>query len=131
MPLFLCALPLSFQTFWRYLILLPFLAIAAFILSAVGSFIPLVSYLVPGAISAFLVIMGIRCALAARGHYGAPDLKQLLLASFIYGTLNLAIKSIYVLGSWGIMKIMPNLGIPTNDANTLASAIAFFPSTTF
>lgn len=126
MPLFLRALPLSLQTFWRYLILVPFLAIAAFVLSAVGSFIPLVSYLVPGAVSAFLVIMGIRCALAARGHYGTPDFKQLLLASFIYGTLNLAIKNIYILGSWGIMKVMPNLGTTITGENALASTIVFF-----
>ena len=35
-PLFIRALPLSLKTFWRYLILLPFLAVAAFALSLAG-----------------------------------------------------------------------------------------------
>ena len=89
MSLFLRALPLSFQTYWRYLILLPFLAIAAFVLSVIGSFIPFVSYLVPAAVSAYLVLMGLRCALVARGHYNRPSNKQLLFASFVYGILNI------------------------------------------
>ena len=126
MPLFLRALPLSLQTYWRYLILLPFLAIAAFVLSVIGGFIPFVSYLVPWAISAFLILMGIRCALAARGHYGTPGFKQLLFASFVYGILNLVIKNIYVLVGWGIMQVMPHFGITINDENVLVSAIVIF-----
>lgn len=126
MPLLLRALPLSLQTFWRYLILLPFLAIAAFVLSVVGAFIPFVNYLVPAAVSAFLIIMGLRCALAARGHYGTSGFKQLLFASFVYGILNLIVKNIYVLVGWGIMKVIPEFGITINDENLLGSAIVIF-----
>lgn len=126
MPLLIRALPLSLQTYWRYLLLLPFLAIAAFILSVIGGLIPFVSYLVPWAVSAFLIIMGLRCALAARGHQDAPSFKQTLLASFIYGTLNLIIKTIYVLVGWGIMQIMAQFGITINDDNVLVSAGIIF-----
>lgn len=126
MPLLLRALPLSLQTFWRYLILLPFLVIAAFILSVIGGFIPFVSYLVPSAVSAFLIIIGIRCALAARGHYGTPTFKQLLFASFVYGTLNFIVKKTYVLFGMGILKIMSSFGITINDGNILMSAIVIF-----
>ncbi len=126
MPLFLRALPLSLQTFWRYLLLLPFLAVAAFVLSVVGSFIPFVSFLVPAAVSAFCIIMGLRCALAARGHYGTSGFKQLLFASFVYGLLNLVIENIYAGVGLGIIKVMSEFGITINDKNLLGSAIVIF-----
>jgi len=67
MFIFIKALPLSLSTFWRYLLLLPFLGIGALALS-LFSIAPFLGWLVPGMISVWLSIMGIRCALMARGY---------------------------------------------------------------
>lgn len=67
MFIFIKALPLSLLTFWRYLILLPFLGIGALIFS-LFSILPFIGWLVPGMVSIWLSIMGLRCALFARGY---------------------------------------------------------------
>ncbi|WP_208354468.1 hypothetical protein [Pseudaestuariivita rosea] len=87
MPLFIKAIPLSFKTFWRYLLLLPFLAIAAFVLS-LAAFIPIAGMFVPGTIAAGLTIIGLRCALAARGHGNELDIGKLLIVSVIFCVIN-------------------------------------------
>ncbi len=127
MPLFLRALPLSLQTFWRYLILLPFLAIAAFVFYAIGSFIPFVSYLVPAAVSAYCILAGLRCALVARGHYNRPSTKQVLMASFVFGILLLVVKNIFGLALWGVLQVMAQFGMTVNDSNILSYALVIFP----
>ena len=86
MPIMLQALPLSLATFWRYLILLPFLGIGALVLSLAG-FIPVLGLVVPGMVSALMTIVGLRCALAARGHGSPPDMGHLLTISLIYGVI--------------------------------------------
>jgi hypothetical protein len=88
-PLLIQSLPLSLKTFWRYLALLPFLAFFAILIAFFGGFIPLFNYLVPGTISAFFIIMGLRCALAARGHENAPDYSTLLRSSVVFCILNI------------------------------------------
>jgi hypothetical protein len=89
MPLLVQSLPLSFRTFWRYLLALPFLAIFAVLIAIVGGMIPLFDLLVPGTISAFFIIMGLRCALAARGHDNVPDYATLLRCSVVFCVLNI------------------------------------------
>ncbi len=89
MPLLVQSLPLSLQTFWRYLLALPFLAIFAILIAIVGSIFPLLNLLVPGTISAFFIIMGLRCALAARGHDNVPDYGTLLRSSVVFCVLNI------------------------------------------
>lgn len=96
MPIFIQALPLSIKTFWRYLILLPFLAIAAFLLSLV-QLVPIIGLIVPGTISAGLVIVGLRCGLAARGHFNPLDHGKLLRVSMIFCVIN-AIADIFLRG---------------------------------
>lgn len=86
MPLFLKAIPLTFSTFWRYLILLPFLVIGAFLFSLLG-IIPIVGFFVPGIVGAALTILGLRCALAARGHHNTLDNSKLLIFSFVFGLI--------------------------------------------
>lgn len=127
MPLFLRSLPLSFQTFWRYLILLPFLAIAAFVFYVIGSFIPFVSYLVPAAVSAYCILAGLRCALVARGHYTRPDSKQLLKASFVFGTLHLIVENVFALVIWGGLQVMAQFGMTIDDNNALSYVLVIFP----
>ena len=83
MPIFIQALPLSFATFWRYLLLLPFLALFAFIIS-LASIIPIIGWIVPGTVSAGLTIIGLRCALAARGHANLIDTSKLLNVSVAF-----------------------------------------------
>ncbi|NPD15225.1 hypothetical protein HOY34_08440 [Xinfangfangia sp. D13-10-4-6] len=58
---------MSLLTFWRYLLALPFLVIASAILLML-SFIPLLGTLMPGAFAAGFTLVGLRCALAARGY---------------------------------------------------------------
>ena len=116
-PLFIRALPLSLKTFWRYLILLPFLAVAAFALSLAGM-IPVFGLLVPGAVSAGLILMGLRCALAARGHGGELDVGRLMTVSLIFGLIgsvggflaNMAYRALYLVLSHAGITINP-LGI--------------------
>jgi hypothetical protein len=88
MPLFIQSLPLSFQTFWRYLILLPFLAALCFSLYLL-ILVPFLGYVVPGTISALCLLVGFRVALAARGHYAPPDIGQLLSVSLGFCILNI------------------------------------------
>ena len=127
MPLFLRALPLSFQTYWRYLILLPFLAIAAFVFYVIGSFIPFVSYLVPAAVSAYCLLAGLRIALVARGHYNRPSSKQLLMASFVYAILLLVAKNVFGLVIGAGLLVMAQFGMTVNDSNILSYALVIFP----
>lgn len=127
MPLFLRALPLSFQTYWRYLILLPFLAIAAFVFYVIGSFIPFVSYLVPAAVSAYCLLAGLRIALVARGHYKRPSNKQLIMASFVYAILLLVAKNVFGLVIWAGLQITAQFGMTVNDSNILSYALVIFP----
>ena len=127
MPLFLRALPLSLQTFWRYLILLPFLAIAAFVFYVIGSFIPFVSYLVPAAVSAYCLLAGLRIALVARGHYNRPSNKQLLMASFVFGTLHLVVENSLGLVIGGVLLGMAQFGMTVEDNNVLSYALVIFP----
>jgi hypothetical protein len=88
MPLFLKSLPLSLTTFWHYLITLPFLAVVAFLL-LLSSFLPIVGYLVPGTVAVFCMMVGLRCALAARGHGNSPDFGALLRASLVFCVVNI------------------------------------------
>lgn len=88
MPLFLIALPLSFLTFWRYLLILPFLAVGAFLLSLLMS-VPVLGMLIPGAVAAGLTLMGLRCALAARGHGGMLDIEGLPTLALVYSAIML------------------------------------------
>ncbi len=127
MPLFLRALPLSFQTYWRYLILLPFLAIAAFVFYVIGSFIPFVSYLVPAAVSAYCLLAGLRIALVARGHYKRPSNKQLIMASFVYAILLLVAKNVFGLVIGAGLLVMAQFGMTVNDSNILSYALVIFP----
>ncbi|MGL5009393.1 MAG: hypothetical protein ACRC6I_05890 [Paracoccaceae bacterium] len=103
MPLLFRSFPLSFHTLWRYLLILPLLAPVAILFAIVAGFIPVVNLLVPGTITAFFAIMGIRCALAARGHSQPPDYGQLLRVSFVFGFIN-------VVAQYGIKLIGAALG---------------------
>jgi hypothetical protein len=88
MPLFLKSLPLSLTTFWHYLVTLPFMAVVAFVL-LLSSFLPIVGHLVPGTVAAFCMMVGLRCALAARGHGNSPDFGALLRASLVFCVINI------------------------------------------
>ncbi|NSX56539.1 hypothetical protein [Parasulfitobacter algicola] len=105
MPLILRALPLSFQTFWRYLILLPVLAVATVVMSLIGAFIPVFNFLIPGTISAFCVIVGLRCALAAQGYRRETDMGQLLLASVIFCIMSIIANQAIEWIVSGILKV--------------------------
>ncbi|WP_019954691.1 hypothetical protein [Yoonia vestfoldensis] len=84
------ALPLSLGTFWRYLILLPFLGIGMVFFS-LFSIIPVVGLLVPGMISVWLMIVGLRCALAARGRAQPMSWGTVLTACFFFSIIFLCV----------------------------------------
>ncbi len=120
MPLFLLSLPLSFKTFWRYLLILPVLAVGAFVLSLAG-FIPVVGFVIPGTVSALCVLVGLRCALAARGRWNAPDLGQLLRTSLVFCIVNMIatwlIVTVAALGFLEIAIVLDWLGMPKEAVN--------------
>jgi hypothetical protein len=85
-PLFVKAIPLTLSTFWRYLLLLPFLAIGAFLFSLL-TVIPIVGFFIPMIVNTALLILGLRCALAAHGYHNTLDNGKLLTFSFAFGVL--------------------------------------------
>lgn len=122
MPLFLQALPLSFQTFWRYLILLPFLAVGAFVISFAG-FIPILGMLVPGVVSAGLVIIGIRCALKARGHGNQLDFGRLLRISLIFCAINIVVNLVLPTVHWVMARGLELVGIELDPIGLLVGLL--------
>lgn len=90
MPIILQALPLSLQTFWRYLLILPLLAVVAVVL-LLAAFIPLLGLIVPGMVYAYCMMTGLRCALVARGHESDPGFGHMLRAGAIFALLTLVI----------------------------------------
>ena len=110
MPIILQALPLSLATFWRYLILLPFLGVGAMVLSLAG-FIPILGLVVPGMVSALMTIVGLRCALAARGHRSPPDMGHLLTISLIYGVILIATGVFAGVAQRGIVLALTYTGV--------------------
>jgi hypothetical protein len=121
MPLFLKSLPLSLTTFWHYLVTLPFLAVVAFLL-LLSSFLPIVGYLVPGTVAAFCMIVGLRCALAARGHGNTPDFGALLRASVVFCVVNIVASFLMQLIAAAIFHVIAiavsALGISMASADT-------------
>lgn len=89
MPLFLRALPLSFKTFWRYLLVLPLLGIVALFLLFAGM-IPVIGYFIPGVVYCYCIMTGLRCALVARGHRPQSDFSQLLRQGFVFSLMTMA-----------------------------------------
>lgn len=124
MPLFVQSLPLSLKAFWRYLLLLPFLAVAAFLL-LFASLIPIVGFLVPSAISAWLVLIGARCALNARGHSEMLDLSRLFMVSVGLGALFLATDLLTEAGSMGIAWILVQTGFELDPLGILVGSMGF------
>lgn len=110
MPIFLRSLPLSLATFWRYLILLPFLAIFAFLFSLL-SFIPIAGLLVPGIVSAGLLIVGLRCALAAKGYRNPLDHGKLLTISAVYCVIFIGIDLVTDGLTYGVFRGLAAAGV--------------------
>lgn len=107
MPLFLRAIPLSFRTFWRYLLLLPVLAVASLLAVLIAAFIPVTNLVVPGAVGVFCTLAGMRCALVARGHHTPVDLRQLEWASLVFAVMNIvAITAIGLVLSLSLALLM-------------------------
>ena len=118
MPVFIQALPLSLKTFWRYLILLPFLAVGALLLSLLSLF-PVLGLLVPGAISAGLLIMGLRCALAARGHGGELVFGRLVMVSLVFSLIGIAISLLTPALNTAMLWAFDKAGVPAEPVGVL------------
>lgn len=91
MPLFLRALPLSFRTFWRYLVVLPFLAIVTAFFAIMAAFVPLANWLVLPVMAVLASLAGLRCALFARGHRSETDFGRLPDASIRFCLLGMGV----------------------------------------
>lgn len=119
MLIILQALPLSFSTFWRYLLLLPFLAVFAFIIS-LASIIPIIGLIVPGTVSAGLTIIGLRCALAARGYANPIDTSKLLNVSVAFCLIIIA-AGLFLEGiHWMMWMGLTQAGIEINPLGLVA-----------
>jgi len=93
LPLLIQALPLSLKTFWRYLLVLPLLAIVPLVLLLVG-FIPLIGIIAPGVAYAFCIMIGLRSALVARGHTPQADFGQMLRYGTVFSLLTMVATSL-------------------------------------
>lgn len=113
------ALPLSLFTFWRYLILLPFLGIGALILS-LFSIIPFVGWLVPGMVSVWLSVVGIRCALHARGHTQPIGVGTMLTICLYFSVIFLIIGYLVDLIMLGIFWAMTQAGLTIDPLGLFA-----------
>ena len=116
MPLFIRALPLSFPTFWRYALNLPLLVLLALLVLPL-SLLPLVGTLIPGAIGAALTLIGLRCALAARGYGRVWELPGI-------AGLALAYSVIIILGGWIAKMVWAGLGWLVLTAANVPDAVA-------
>lgn len=110
MPLFLRSLPLSLFTFWRYLIILPLLAIFAFCFYFL-SVLPVAGLFVPGIVSAGLMIVGLRCALAARGHRNPLDHGTLLTVSAVFCVIFIGTDIFLYGANWFVGWAMTQAGV--------------------
>lgn len=119
MFIFITALPLSLSTFWRYLILSPFLAIGALVLS-LFSIIPVVGWLVPGVVCVWLSIMGLRCALAARGYTRPISLETMFVACLYFSIIFLLVGFFMDLIMQGVVWGVIQAGIAIDQKGLLA-----------
>jgi hypothetical protein len=120
MPLFLQALPLSIRTLPHYLVVLPFLA-ALSLGFGVLTILPLVGLVVPGTIAALWTIVGLRCALAARGHGNEPDFGALIGSSLTFCLINFVFS--LVVGAM-TMAVLFLVGLLSSPETGVASAPA-------
>lgn len=124
MPLFIKSLPLSLKTFWRYLLLLPLLAIFAFLLSLL-QFIPFIGLLIPGIVSTGLLIIGFRCALAANGHHKPLDTGTLLTVSVVFCILGIIFDVLLSGAYWIFLKGLQATGVELDPIGLLAGLLGF------
>ncbi|GHC49751.1 hypothetical protein [Neogemmobacter tilapiae] len=123
MPLFIQSLPLSLSTFWRYLILLPFLALATVLILFATAFVPLVGFLLPGMASAFVTLIGLRCALAAKGYANTPDLGKLVGGSLLFSLLNIFVSLLVTALFVASQMALTLAGLETGAGVAMASLI--------
>ncbi len=87
---------------------------------SLASIIPVVGLVVPGTVSAFCLIVGLRCALAARGYANEPDFGQLLRVSLVFCIINIIatylIELVAGLGFRGIMLALTETGAMSDGA---------------
>jgi hypothetical protein len=120
MPLLILSLPLSFQTFWRYLLIIPLLALFAIFFSLAAGLIPLLSMLVPGTISAFFVLTGLRCAMVAKGHMVAPTMSAMLRSSVMFCIINIMVMYVVGIITIGLLAVFGGLQ-PSGGAGGFSS----------
>lgn len=126
MPIFIQALPLSLATFWRYLIFLPVIAIGAIFLS-LFSLLPIIGLLVPGMVGVWMTVMGLRCALAARGHVqpldGGTLLTVCLFFSVIFAGVGMVVNGVV----WLIVSAMQLAGVELDPIGLFVGLFGISP----
>ena len=120
------ALPLSLFTFWRYLILLPFLGVGALVLS-LFSILPVVGWLVPGMISIWLSIMGLRCALFARGYTQPISGGTVLAACLYFSVIFIVVGVLLDLIVRGILWVVTQAGVTIEPLGLIAGLFGASP----
>ncbi len=126
MPIFIQSLPLSLSAFWRYLILMPFLAIGSIIFHF-ASIIPFVGWLVPGMISVWLTVMGLRCALAARGYTQGIDGGTLLTVCLYFSVIFLGVGIILNLFMSAVFWLVQQAGLTIDPLGLFAGLFGASP----
>jgi hypothetical protein len=84
-----------------------------------SSFLPIIGYLVPGTVAVFCMMVGLRCALTARGHGNSPDFGALLRASILFCVVNIVATFLIGLVAGAIYYVIrfavPLLGIGADN----------------
>ena len=127
MPRFIVALPLSVLTFWRYLVMTPLLAVAA-VLCTVLAFVPVLGLILPGACAAGMTLIGLRCALVARGHAGTilfPGLPTLALICSVIVILGGMVAG---LAEYAIVESLRIAGFAVNEPALKAEFLQLSPT---
>lgn len=126
MFIFIKALPLSLFTFWRYLILLPFLGIGALVLS-IFSIVPFVGWLVPGMVSVWLSVMGLRCALFARGYMQPISGGTVLNICLFFSVIFMVVGILLNLFMGGMLWAITQAGITIDPLGLFVGALGVSP----
>lgn len=126
MFIFIKALPLSLSTFWRYLILLPFLGIGTLALS-LFSIAPFLGWLVPGMISVWLSIMGIRCALLARGYTQPISAGTVITICLYFSIIFMGVGFIVNFAMVGVLWAFAQAGLTVEPLGLLAGLFGVSP----
>jgi hypothetical protein len=122
---------LSFSVLWRYLIVLPFLAIPCGLIAIVASFFPLIGIVIATGALTFVMMIGFRSAFQAIRAGNDLDFGQLVKASLIFGIAQILLGllvGLVVIAAFAVMALIDPEVAPLlrNPRANIAAITGFF-----